>query len=98
MITISGWKERLDEAHTLEEAESIVDDALSHSDSEELATFLIDLFDEFVGPDPLGGELGTKQRIVRIFNHLATSGYDLAERFQRELRDYKNLLAVIRHG
>jgi hypothetical protein len=97
MTTISSLKERLDDAGTLVEAQSIVNYALAHSDAEKLATFLIDLFDEFVGPDPLGGELGTKQRIVRIFCKLMFYGYDLRRRFAEEGRDFSQFEQIIIH-
>jgi hypothetical protein len=98
MTTISDWKARLDEVVTLKEAEAIVAEALRSSDGEELATFLIDLFEEFIGLDPFGGELGTKQRIVLIRDRLLEIGYDIQGRFRREGRDFTRLEDIIRHG
>lgn len=99
MTTISDWKARLDEVRTLDEAESVIADALRSSDGEELATFLIDLFREFVGPDSCGGgECATKDRMERAYQRLVELGYNTQDRFNREGENFANFQAIIRHG
>lgn len=69
--TLSVWKELLDRAPNLDAAEAVMGIALDRAPREELLEFLGDLYAEFAGPDPLGGESGTLDRIRRIVDFLS---------------------------
>lgn len=53
--TLTRWKEELDRATSCEAADSIVNQAIDEAPQGELVQFLGELYEEFTGPDPVGG-------------------------------------------
>lgn len=76
--TVSCWKVMLDEALSNEAANLVVHRALAEADRAELIMFLGELYDEYIGPDPFGGESGTLERIGVICEKVSPTPSELA--------------------
>lgn len=73
----SVWKDRLDAAVDLESAEAVMTRSIGEGTRPELLEFLGTLYEEFVGPDPMGGETGTLQRMGCIVESVSPTEAEL---------------------
>lgn len=92
--TSSLWYAKLQRVQSFADAKSVVDAALLKGNRQELLGFLAELYEEYVGPDPRGGEVGTLEHMRKLFEGISPrpSGEELIQ-FEVNLRDLQSYFA-----